>query len=56
MSVSEMNNELLLLGRKTISEYKSLISEIYNLEVEYQKTINDLYLLKLKINEFNLIL
>ena len=56
VSVSEMTNELLLLGRKTISEYKSLISERYNLEVEYQKTINDLYLLKLKINEFNLIL
>lgn len=55
ISISEMNQELLKLGRKTISEYKTLLTEIYNVNIEYQKTINDLYLLKLKINEMNLI-
>lgn len=55
ISVAEMNEELLKLGRKTISEYKSLLVEIYEVDIEYQKKTNDLYLLKLKINEFNLI-
>lgn len=55
IDVTKMYEELLKLGRKTIVEYKTLVAEFYNINVEYQKTVNDLYLLKLKINEFNLI-
>ena len=54
-NVVEMFDELLKLGRKTITEYKTQLTEAFNITIEYQKTVNDLYLLKLKINEFNLI-
>lgn len=53
--INQMFEELLKLGRKTIAEYKSQVVESYNIDVQYQKAVNDLYLLKLKINEINLI-
>lgn len=53
--INQMFEELLKLGRKTVTEYKTQIAESYNITVEYQKTVNDLYLLRLKINEMNLI-
>jgi hypothetical protein len=54
-SINEMFDELLKLGRKTTSEYKAQLVETFNINAEYQKAINNLYLLKLKINEMNLI-
>lgn len=54
-NVSKMYDELLKSGRKTITEYITQLTETYNITIEYQKTVNNLYLLKLKINEFNLI-
>lgn len=54
-TINEMFVELLRLGRKTTSEYKTQLVETFNINMQYQKTINDLYLLKLKIDEFNLI-
>ncbi|MEO8240046.1 MAG: TolC family protein [Flavobacterium sp.] len=54
-NIEEMFTQLLKLGRKTITEYKNQLAESYNILVEHQKAVNDLYLLKLKINEFNLI-
>jgi len=54
-SINEMFDELLKLGRKTTAEYKTQLVETFNINVEYQKAINNLYLLKLKINEMNLI-
>lgn len=54
-TIKDMFDELLRLGRKTTSEYKTQLVETYNINMQYQKTINSLYLLKLKINEFNLI-
>lgn len=55
-SVSEMLFELLKLGRKTIIEYKVQLLENFNLVVENQKAKNNLYLLKLKIDEITLTL
>lgn len=55
-NVSEMLFELLKLGRKTIAEYKAQLVENYNITLEHQKTINNLYLLKLKIDEITLTL
>ena len=46
--------ELLLLGRKTVSEYKNQIYENINLSIECEKLKNNLYLLKLKMDELNL--
>lgn len=54
-NIEEMFTQLLKLGRKTVTEYKNQLAESYNIIVEHQKAVNDLYLLKLKINEFNLI-
>lgn len=54
-NVIDMFEVLLKLGRKTITEYKTQLTELYNITIEHQKIVNDLYLLKLKINEFNLI-
>jgi outer membrane protein len=54
-NITEMYEELLKLGRKAIAEYKTQLVESYNIQMQYQKTINNLYLLKLKIDEFNLI-
>ncbi len=54
-NIDEMFVDLLKNGRKTIAEYKSQIAESFNITVEHQKAVNDLYLLKLKINEINLI-
>jgi outer membrane protein len=54
-SINEMFDELLKLGRKTTAEYKAQLVETFNISGEYQKAINNLYLLKLKINEMNLI-
>ncbi len=54
-SINEMFDELLKLGRKTTAEYKAQLVETFNINAEYQKAINNLYLLKLKINEMNLI-
>ena len=48
--------ELLKLGRKTIVEYKAQLIENYNISVDYQRAINNLYLLKLKIDEITLTL
>ncbi|WP_310555133.1 TolC family protein [Flavobacterium sp.] len=55
-SVGEMLFELLKLGRKTIAEYKAQLVENFNIAIEHQKTINNLYLLKLKIDEITLTL
>lgn len=55
-SVGEMLFELLKLGRKTIVEYKAQLVENFNIAIEHQKTINNLYLLKLKIDEITLTL
>ncbi|WP_230156779.1 TolC family protein [Flavobacterium sp. CECT 9288] len=55
-SVTEMLFELLKLGRKTITEYKAQLVETYNITIEHQKAINNLYLLKLKIDEITLTL
>jgi outer membrane protein len=46
--------DLMVSGRKTIPEYKNQIYENINLSVEYEKLKNNLYLLKIKINEFYL--
>ncbi|WP_079243033.1 TolC family protein [Chryseobacterium indologenes] len=46
--------ELLSLGRKTVSEYRNQIYENINLSIECEKLKNNLYLLKLKIDELNL--
>lgn len=54
-TITVMFDELLKLGRKTTSEYKTQLVETFNINMEYQKTINNLFLLKLKIDEFNLI-
>lgn len=54
-SIEDMFTQLLKMGRKTVTEYKNQLAESYNILVEHQKAVNDLYLLKLKINEFNLI-
>jgi outer membrane protein len=55
-AINEMFDELLILGRKTISEYKTQLIEVFNVNIEYQKSVNNLYLLKLKIDEINLTL
>lgn len=55
-TIDEMFEELLRLGRKTTVEYKIQLVETFNIKLEYQKATNDLYLLKLRINEINLIL
>jgi outer membrane protein TolC len=55
-TINEMFDELLKMGRKTISEYKTQLVETFNINMEKQKTLNNLYLLKLKINEINLTL
>lgn len=55
-NVSEMLFELLKLGRKTMSEYKSQLTENFNIIMEHQKAISNLYLLKLKIDEITLTL
>ena len=52
--LTDSYKELLLLGRKTVSEYKNQIYEEINLSMEYQKLKNNLYLLKLKIDELDL--
>jgi outer membrane protein len=54
-NITIMYDELLKSGRKTIAEYKTQLTETFNMTIEHQKTINNLYLLKLKINEMNLI-
>ena len=54
--INEMFEELLNRNRKTIAEYKTQLAESFTINLEYQKSINDLYLLKLKINEFYLTL
>lgn len=54
-SIDIMFEELFKLGRKTTAEYKSQLVESFNAAIEYQKTINDLYLLKLKTDEIYLI-
>lgn len=46
--------DLMVSGRKTIPEYKNQIYENINLSIEYEKLKNNLYLLKLKIDEFYL--
>lgn len=51
--VTAMFEELMPFGRKTITEYKTQQAESFTIAVEYQKTINDLYLLKLKVDEIN---
>ena len=53
--ITKMYEELLKLGRKTIAEYRTQITEEYNITIELQKAVNNLYLLKLKVDEFNLI-
>lgn len=53
-SINTMFEELFRLGRKTSAEYKSQLVESFNTAIEYQKTINDLYLLKLKTDEIYL--
>ena len=55
-NVNEMLFELLKLGRKTIVEYKAQLIENFNISVDYQRAINNLYLLKLKIDEITLTL
>lgn len=54
--IMEMFDEMLKLGRKTVTDYKIQLVEYFNINLEYQKTVNNLYLLKLKINEMKLIL
>lgn len=54
-SIDTMFEELFRLGRKTTAEYKTQLVESFNATIEYQKTINDLYLLKLKTNEIYLL-
>jgi len=49
------NKELLFIGRKTVSEYKNQIYENIDLSVEYKKLKSNYYLLKLKVDELNLI-
>lgn len=46
--------ELLLIGRKTVSEYKNQIYDEINLSMQCEESKNNLFLLKLKIDEFNL--
>jgi outer membrane protein len=53
-TLKDSYKELLLLGRKTISDYKNQIYENINLSIEREKLKNNLYLLKLKIEELNL--
>ncbi|POR21773.1 hypothetical protein BWK58_11915 [Flavobacterium columnare] len=53
-SITEMYEELLKRGRKTVVEYKTHLAESFSIMVEYQKIVNNLYLLKLKIDEINL--
>lgn len=55
-NITAMYEELLKLGRKTITEYKTQLIEFFNIQMQYQKTINNLYLLKLKIDEITLTL
>jgi outer membrane protein len=55
-TINEMFEELLKLGRKTIAEYKAQLVETFNIVIEHQKGINNLYLLKLKIDEITLTL
>lgn len=47
-------NQLLTLGRKTITDYKIQLYENYSLSVELQKIINNLFLIKLQIEEIKL--
>jgi outer membrane protein len=53
-TITEMFDELMKYGRKTISEYNTQLVESFNTVIEYQKTVNNLYLLKLKIDEITL--
>lgn len=55
-SVNEMLFELLKVGRKTIVDYKAQVVENFNTAIEYQKTLNNMYMLKLKIDEITLTL
>lgn len=52
--ILEDTKELLTLGRKTISDYKILLYENFNLIIEKQKIINNLNILKLQLDEINL--
>ena len=47
-------NQLLTLGRKTITDYKIQLYENYSLSIELQKIINNLFLIKLQIEEIKL--
>lgn len=46
--------QLLRLGRKTITDYKVQLFENYNLSVELQKIVNNLFLIKLQVEEIKL--
>lgn len=53
--IMDMYDELLSLGRKTAAEYKVQLAETFNINLQYQEVVNNLYLPKLKINEINLV-
>ena len=46
--------QLLTLGRKTITDYKVQLYENFSLSVELQKIINNLFLIKLQVEEIKL--